>query len=154
MNHETCRCGRPLIARPGELADTCAECRHIPNACSCPPVPPSAPADAEPGTAFREVSLADLITNGVPPPVLICGDLLYAGGLHSIAGPPDAGKTTVALWWLLQHVRSGHDVVFFDEEGGGELIAEKLIALGRHPRGRQPDPVLPVPRAELERRTT
>jgi hypothetical protein len=131
MSNETCRCGRPLITRPGELADTCAECRHIPNACSCPSLPPG--AGAEPGSAFREVSLASLVRDGVPPPDLLCGDLLYAAGLHSISGPPDCGKTTIALWWVLRHVRTGQPVVFLDEEGGAELAAEKLIALGATP---------------------
>ena len=126
-----CHCGRPLITRPGELAETCAECRHIPNACSCAPV--AEPPTGGPGTALREISLSDLMRQGIPPPELLCGDLLYAGGLHSISGPPDAGKTTVALWWLLRHVRAGHTVAFLDEEGGAELTAEKLIALGATP---------------------
>jgi AAA domain len=59
--------------------------------------------------------------------------MLYAGGLHSVSGPPDCGKTTIALWWMLRHVRAGHPVVFLDEEGGAELVAEKLIALGATP---------------------
>jgi AAA domain len=83
----------------------------------------------EPESPFREFDLAALVKNGVPPPDLLCGDLLYRGGLHSIAGPPDSGKTTVALHWALQLIRGGGCVLFLDEEGGGELIAEKLIAL-------------------------
>jgi hypothetical protein len=83
--------------------------------------------------SFREVGLAALVRDGVPAPELLCGGLLYAGGLHSISGPPDSGKTTIALWWLLQHIRAGHAVAFLDEEGGGEIVAEKLIALGATP---------------------
>ncbi|HEY2238872.1 MAG TPA: AAA family ATPase [Streptosporangiaceae bacterium] len=79
---------------------------------------------------LRETSLAALVSAGVPPPDLMCGDMLYAGGLHSISGPPDSGKTTIALWWLLSLARAGHTVMFLDEEGGDELVAEKLIALG------------------------
>ena len=86
-----------------------------------------------PARPLREFDLAALVRDGVPPPDLLCGDLLYAGGLHSISGPPDCGKTTIALWWMLRHVRAGHPVVFLDEEGGAELIAEKLIALGATP---------------------
>lgn len=126
-----CRCGRPMLTRPGELTGTCAECRHIPNACSCPPLPES-PA-GEPRASLREHDLAGLVRDGVPPPDLLCGDLLYAGGLHSIAGPPDCGKTTIALWWMLRHIRAGGTVAFLDEEGGDELVAEKLIALGATP---------------------
>jgi AAA domain-containing protein len=90
-------------------------------------------ATPSPARAFRELSLAALVRDGVPPPDLLCGDLIYAGGLHSIAGPPDCGKTTIALWWALRHVRAGHTVVFLDEEGGAELVAEKLIALNATP---------------------
>lgn len=79
---------------------------------------------------FREYDLGALLRDGVPPPDLLCGELLYAGGLHSIAGPPDCGKTTIALWWALQLVRDGQHVMFLDEEGGAELTAEKLIGLG------------------------
>lgn len=91
----------------------------------------TAPSPARP---LREFDLAALVRDGVPPPDLLCGDLLYAGGLHSISGPPDCGKTTIALHWILRHVRAGHRVVFLDEEGGAELVAEKLIALGATPQ--------------------
>lgn len=99
-----------------------------------PPEPEAAAMNGTNGARpLRALDLSALIREGVPAPVLICGGLLYAGGLHSIAGPPDAGKTTIALWWLLQHVRTGRDVLFLDEEGGAELTAEKLIALGATP---------------------
>jgi hypothetical protein len=88
---------------------------------------PAAEGDARP---FRTADLAAMVRDGVPPPDLLCGDLLYRGGLHSISGPPDSGKTTIAVWWLLDEVRAGRPVMFLDEEGGAELIAEKLIALG------------------------
>lgn len=121
-----------MIERPGELTATCAQCRHIANACSCPPLP-EGEGHAESPLAFREFDLAALIKQGVPLPVLLCGDLLYAGGLHSIAGPPDSGKTTIAMHWALQHVRGGGTVLFLDEEGGAEIVAEKLIAMDATP---------------------
>lgn len=103
--------------------------------------PPASP----PAGPLRELSLAALIRDGVPPPELLCGDLLYAGGLHSIAGPPDSGKTTIALWWMLRHVRAGHRVMFLDEEGGAELTAEKLIALGATPEDAEMIRYFPFP---------
>jgi hypothetical protein len=90
-------------------------------------------APAAPPRALAEFDLGALVERGVPPPELLCGDLLYGGGLHSISGPPDCGKTTIAMHWMLRHVRAGHQVLFLDEEGGAELIAEKLIALGATP---------------------
>lgn len=109
------------------------------------PWPPETGA-ASPARPFSEISLADLIRQGVPPPELLCGDLLYAGGLHSISGPPDCGKTTIAMHWLLQHARAGNDVVFLDEEGGGELVAEKLIALDATPEEAERIRYFPFPR--------
>lgn len=98
------------------------------------PWPADAGAAAPPAARpLREFDLAALVRDGVPPPDLLCGDLLYAGGLHSITGPPDSGKTTIALWWMIEHVRAGRTVAFLDEEGGAELTAEKLIALGTTP---------------------
>ena len=66
---------------------------------------------------------------GVPAPVRF-NEFLYQGGLHSIAGPPDSGKTTLALFWALSLARQGRNVLFLDEEGGQEIVAERLIALG------------------------
>lgn len=66
----------------------------------------------------------------VPPPTLICQDLLYLGAVHTLSGPPDCGKTTLACWWMLQAVRDGGSVLFLDEEGGREIVIEKFQALG------------------------
>lgn len=94
--------------------------------------PPAADTrgDTPAGRPFAEVDLGPLLSTGVRPPDLLCGGLLYAGGLHTITGPPDAGKTFVALSWMLQLLRDGHTVMFLDEEGGADLTAEKLLALG------------------------
>ena len=32
---DQCRCGRPMLARPGELEETCGECRSRPDSCDC-----------------------------------------------------------------------------------------------------------------------
>jgi hypothetical protein len=137
-------CGKPGYQGSWLEPLMCSGCDQEPDRCPCPPkrgYPIGNPlhydddevAESTGARPLRETSLAALVRDGVPPPTLICGDLLYAGGLHSISGPPDAGKTTVSLWWLLQHVRGGNDVMFLDEEGGAELVAEKLIALDATP---------------------
>jgi 5S rRNA maturation endonuclease (ribonuclease M5) len=66
----------------------------------------------------------------VPPPTLICSERLYLGGVHTVTGPPDCGKTTLACWWMLEAIREGRTVLFLDEEGGRELVTEKFQALG------------------------
>jgi 5S rRNA maturation endonuclease (ribonuclease M5) len=83
-----------------------------------PGIPVLAVIDLEPAAEF------------VPAPTLICQDMLYAGGVHTLTGPPDSGKTTLALWWMLQAVRAGGTVLFLDEEGGREIVVEKFQALG------------------------
>jgi AAA domain len=83
-------------------------------------------------SASRILAVIDLepAAEFVPPPTLICRDMLYAGGVHTLSGPPDCGKTTVACWWMLQAVRDGETVLFLDEEGGREIVVEKFQALG------------------------
>jgi hypothetical protein len=79
---------------------------------------------------YKMVSLSATMKRGVPDPVLLCDGLLYEGGLHSIAGAPDAGKTTLALFWAVKLLQEGRPVLFLDEEGGAEIVCEKLMALG------------------------
>ena len=88
--------------------------------------------DLEPlNGAFRPVHLGNLVQPGaIKPPELLANGMLYKGGLHCIAGAPDCGKTTLALYWAVQLLREGKRVVFFDEEGGQEIVAEKLMGLG------------------------
>jgi 5S rRNA maturation endonuclease (ribonuclease M5) len=88
--------------------------------------------DLEPlSGSFRPVFLGGLVQPGaIKPPELLAGGMLYRGGLHGIAGAPDCGKTTLALYWAVQLLREGKRVAFFDEEGGSEIIAEKLCGLG------------------------
>lgn len=82
--------------------------------------------------ASRALAVVDLepATEFVPAPTLICRDLLYLGAVHTLSGPPDCGKTTLACWWMLQAVREGGSVLFLDEEGGREIVIEKFQALG------------------------
>lgn len=77
--------------------------------------------------------LSVVLAQGVKPPVLLCEDMLYEGGLHSIAGAPDSGKTTIGLWWAFQLIQEGRKVLFLDEEGGPEIVTERMAALGANP---------------------
>jgi hypothetical protein len=89
------------------------------------------PAELRP---FPTVDLVALAEAGIPPPELLCSDLLYRGALHSLAGPPDCGKSTLAYWWALHLLANGEAVVLIDEESGREQTVEKLLALGADPR--------------------
>lgn len=80
--------------------------------------------------AFKPCSLTGLVSSGVTEPQRLADGMLYRGGLHCIAGAPDSGKTTIALHWAAKLLSEGRTVAFFDEEGGPEIVAEKLISLG------------------------
>lgn len=91
-------------------------------------------ADAgTPSRPFTLTDLADLAAHGVAAPELTCDRLLYAGGVHSINGQPDGGKSTFLYHCSLSLLRSGRAVVIFDEESGGEQVTEKLLGLGAEP---------------------
>lgn len=76
--------------------------------------------------------VGELLRTGVPDPVMV-HPWLYAGGLTTIQSEPGVGKTFVALWLCLAMMRSGYAVVYLDEEGGAELVAERLLAMGADP---------------------
>jgi hypothetical protein len=82
---------------------------------------------------FPTVDLAEIAKAGVPAPTLLFNDLLYRGMLHSLAGPPDCGKTTIAYRAALERLAMDEHVVVLDEEGGREVVAEKFLALGAEP---------------------
>lgn len=107
---------------PDELAPTRARDRDVDERQLVEPRP------------FPTVDLAALAEAGVPAPELLCSELLYRGGLHSLAGPPDCGKSTIAYLWLLELLAQGEAVVLVDEESGREQVVEKLLALGAEPR--------------------
>lgn len=79
------------------------------------------------------VDLAALARKGVDPPELLSDRLLYRGCLHSLAGPPEAGKSTLAYWWALDLLAEGKHVLVVDVEAGPEQVTEKLLALGAKP---------------------
>jgi hypothetical protein len=80
-----------------------------------------------------DFDLGELASRGVEPPRLICSGMLYSGGVHCVAGQPGGGKTTLAAWWMLQHIRDGGAVMLLDEESGPEVMAEKFLDLGATP---------------------
>lgn len=77
-------------------------------------------------------TLLDL-TKPPPPPVQL-GRFLYAGGFHALQGEPGCGKSWLALWMAAQIAESGHGVIYLDEEGGPDLVTERLAALDVDPR--------------------
>lgn len=77
---------------------------------------------------FRRVDV-NLLTPLPPTPVL--PPWLYGGGcLTVLQSEPGVGKSWLALWIATYVMEQGGDVVYIDEEGGLELVHERLNALG------------------------
>jgi AAA domain len=82
---------------------------------------------------FPTVDLAELAKQGILPPEFLCDGLLYLGMLHSLAGPPDSGKSTLLYYWIAILIAAGRTVILIDEECGREVATEKLMALNATP---------------------
>lgn len=93
------------------------------------PTPTEPELEARP---FEPVDLTDLLEHGAQEPQMVAGHVawLYAGRLHAIQSEPGVGKTWLAIWLALGCITAGGQVLYMDEEGGPELVAERLRLLG------------------------
>lgn len=64
---------------------------------------------------------------------LLTSWLYGAGCLTVLQSEPGVGKSWLALWLSLRVMEAGGDVIYVDEEGGIELVHERLCALGADP---------------------
>ena len=78
---------------------------------------------------FNATDLTGLL-EGTPEPPRLITTWLYAGGLTVLQSEPGVGKSWLALWQAAQVMHAGGTVLYFDEEGGAELIADRIRALG------------------------
>lgn len=59
---------------------------------------------------------------------------LYGNGcLTILQSEPGVGKSWIALWLSVHVMQAGYDVVYIDEEGGLELVHERLRLIGADP---------------------
>jgi hypothetical protein len=120
---------RDGVPWPQAPLDEAAEVYSIPRR----PIRPAATAPEDQVRPFVPVDLAALARDGVRAPELLCGGLLYRGAVHSLAAPPDSGKSTLLYTWALLLLAKHERVVLLDEESGREQVTEKLLALGATP---------------------
>lgn len=90
----------------------------------------SAAAEKHRGVLASRVDLAKVIRNGIQPPAQLIPNLLYAHGMHELAGEPGCGKTLAALWMALEVIRSGEVVLYLDQENAPTVMAERLMSMG------------------------
>ena len=158
--HACVACGQPAdewaTRWTGEDSTIEAYCRHCLNSSRGPqgafathpvragdtPPPPASRPPTRTGAVLLEaaearplpvIDIAELVRKGVNPPELLCDRLLYRGSLHSLAGQPEAGKSTLAYRWALDLIAQGENVVAIDVEAGPEQVAEKLVAFEADP---------------------
>lgn len=66
------------------------------------------------------------------PPTPFMG-LIYSGRVHTLSGPPEAGKTILGLWLALKAMQRGNRVLMLDEETGLRQTADILNSMGADP---------------------
>jgi KaiC/GvpD/RAD55 family RecA-like ATPase len=88
-------------------------------------------AQAVEGDRHFERTLVDL--NAPLPEVPTLNRYLYPGRLTQLQGEPESGKTWIAMLMIKERVEAGEDVIYLDEEGGLEIVTERLVALGADP---------------------
>lgn len=90
-------------------------------------------------STWASLDLADVLAGGEldPPPALLARDdgqlLLYAGGVHTLAGEPGSGKTWITLIAAAQEIATGHNVTMIDFEDRASRVVGRLLAIGAHP---------------------
>lgn len=84
----------------------------------------------EPEGLQGRVLLGDLLRGGIEPTPQLIDGFLYEGRIHSVAGPPGAGKTLLALWAAIKIMKQGTPVLYIDAENGQNIIGERLRDLG------------------------
>ena len=97
-----CHCGRPLIARSGEMEPTCGECRSKPDSCGCDPVRPTAKAD-QPARRLVLTPASEI----EPEPVVWAWEdndagRIPAGSFGLFAGREGTGKSSFLIWKAAQ----------------------------------------------------
>lgn len=91
------------------------------------------PDPTQPASYFRVADIASGLRAPLRQPSLL-HDLIYPRTLHSLTGPPEAGKTVLCLYLALIAMRDYHrNVLFIDEEAGAVQNIRILAALGADP---------------------
>ena len=79
------------------------------------------------------VLIGEAITNGILQFEWVIPGLFLKGLVCLLYGKPGCGKTMFALCQIWTLVQQGKNVVFIDEEGGLELIGQRLQDMGADP---------------------
>ncbi len=91
---------------------------------------------AEGRSSWRSIDLRDVMgpDDGRDAPTLLLSSdgtyFLYAGKRNELHGPPESGKSWVALLVVLEIIRRGEVAVWIDFEDSARSVVKRLLALG------------------------
>lgn len=71
------------------------------------------------------------VTEGVEPPAMLVGGLIYEGLIHSWIAEGETGKSMLGLWASLRTIQEGRNVLYLDQEGSLKNTADRLDGLTR-----------------------
>lgn len=91
------------------------------------------PASSEAVEVLRPFRRIPIDLRSPPHAPRVLAKLVYVGLLTVLQSEPGVGKSWLAAWLANQLMSDGYPVIFIDEEGGPELVTERLLALGADP---------------------
>jgi len=121
------------LSQPGPDHETDNELRAAANALNDTV---DAIANPNPTSTWAPLNLDDALDGkslDPPPEMLTRSDgvnLLYTGGIHTVSGESESGKTWFTLFAAVQLLAIGMDVLFIDFEDRPERVVGRLLALG------------------------
>lgn len=82
---------------------------------------------------FQRADLVGALKAGVEPPEVLLQEVLLAGKVHSIYSGGGTGKTFFAAYITRKILANGGTVLYFDQENGLRIMAERAACLGITP---------------------
>jgi DNA replication protein DnaC len=90
----------------------------------------SADQSQERPNPFQRSDLAKALKEGVEPPQVLVPEILLTGKVHSIYSAGGTGKTFYAAYIARKVLERGGSVLYFDQENGLRIMAERAECLG------------------------
>lgn len=105
------------------------------------PAAPDSPGDQqttgdrpETPSPFQRADLVGALERGVEPPEVLVPEVMLAGKVHSIFSAGGTGKTFYAAYIARRVLEKGGTVLYFDQENGLRIMAERAECLGITPK--------------------